>query len=701
MKKAVALLLFVIVGMMVVSCKQNHNDNPAGADGFDITIESKGDFVELTQSEFTGAAFAEGAAFAGTGTRAEVKGLLAVQIYVAPRGGTSDGDYKPYAHGLFEDWSSLAFKGNAQSRYKIVASLVADAQQWLEVKSDVYGLPFGAKVIIGGVVYSTKSGFSGLEAGEACFKDGTSYKTPSLDRYYGELTDVVADSKATVSLFLNRTVFGMAYDITGLSSGKVIATVAGAPAYIITPITGKQTVVYSMSDVKNAWKLSNEEVKHSETKNLTLVHVDEQGSSKELYNADVKLTCKTVTTVRATMGDRIEIVVDDAPMTPGDVIVLGSGNGDDALHGATSVYLSSQQDVEALGALKLKKLTGCLTIDNFRAEITSLEPLSSIESIEDVLNIVNYKASGFRGLHNLKHLGSLYLDNVEASDYSAFSQVRNLNTLQSSNTTGFSGLGILSALHINITKENGDVVINFPNLRYAKSLYISGGMKLREVRFGALESVGSINVSDLSVITIVDFSKLVRVSGDFWISICSGLTFDMSGLTSIGGNFFVQSCSGLAFEMSGLTSIGGNLSISSCSGLSSLNMAGLTSIGGYFDIYSCSGLSSINMAGLNTVRGYFKIYDCDKLIALPILSSSLRIYGEVRINSNDLITNLDGLANVEYLGSSVTISSNSKLVDFCALKKHIKDPARAWSISSNGYNPTLDQIGGSECSKPI
>lgn len=151
MKKAVALLLFVIVGMMVVSCKQNHNDNPAGADGFDITIESKGDFVELTQSEFTGAAFAEGAAFAGTGTRAEVKGLLAVQIYVAPRGGTSDGDYKPYAHGLFEDWSLLAFKGNAQSRYKIVASLVADAQQWLEVKSDVYGFLLGPRLLLVGL----------------------------------------------------------------------------------------------------------------------------------------------------------------------------------------------------------------------------------------------------------------------------------------------------------------------------------------------------------------------------------------------------------------------------------------------------------------------------------------------------------------------------------------------------------------------
>ncbi len=148
--------------------------------------------------------------------------LLGVQVYKL-----KDGEAIPHANGVFGDWSNLTFKGYTNTEYKVVATMVADAQNRLAVDSEIYGKPFEAPI---SSELECKAGeLVSLSKSTATLADGTLSAIPNLDRYYGEASKHVTASDLTITTTLKRVSFGV--KATGeIAEGESITIkIAGAP----------------------------------------------------------------------------------------------------------------------------------------------------------------------------------------------------------------------------------------------------------------------------------------------------------------------------------------------------------------------------------------------------------------------------------------------------------------------------------------
>ena len=69
-------------------------------------------------------------------------------------------------------------------------------------------------------------------------------------------------------------------------------------------------------------------------------------------------------------------------------------------------------------------------------------------------------------------------------------------------------------------------------------------------------------------------------------------------------------------------------------------------------------------------------------------------------NFTDGLKNVNGFINLNTLGGDLTVTSNKLLTDFCGLKTIFENGYTGnYTVgSSNGYNPSKEQILGDECS---
>ncbi|MBX2920773.1 MAG: carboxypeptidase regulatory-like domain-containing protein [Chitinophagaceae bacterium] len=112
----------------------------------------------------------------------------------------------------------------------------------------------------------------------------------------------------------------------------------------------------------------------------------------------------------------------------------------------------------------------------------------------------------------------------------------------------------------------------------------------------------------------------------------------------------------------------------------------LTSIKGLAALTDISGIYFTRNPELKDLQGLEKI-------------KSMK-YG-ITISVNDKLTNIDGLANVEGAINGITISENKVLSSLCGITKLIKGGGNTgvYRVSSNAYNPTVDDIKSGKCSK--
>ncbi len=100
------------------------------------------------------------------------------------------------------------------------------------------------------------------------------------------------------------------------------------------------------------------------------------------------------------------------------------------------------------------------------------------------------------------------------------------------------------------------------------------------------------------------------------------------------------------------------------------------------------------------------VTDLSSLLVLEVVRGSLHVGGNydigngVQTHYNPSLTSLDGLENITVLTDEIYLEQNSSLLDFCALGNLSTSgalPAADWHIAGNLYNPTVVQIGNSEC----
>ncbi|WP_421802258.1 hypothetical protein [Flagellimonas sp.] len=244
---------------------------------------------------------------------------------------------------------------------------------------------------------------------------------------------------------------------------------------------------------------------------------------------------------------------------------------------------------------------------------------------------------------------------------------------------------------LSTTVENLDALSNLKKV--GGSINIQGNPLLAEIDF--LNEITEINSdvvisSNPSVIEISGFKNVVSINGDLEL-------ISMDGLETISGFGQLNSISGLLRFQS-------LISVMDFSGFTSLS-----SIGGDLDILTSSisdmnGFSSLtNIGGSLILRTNVILDNVDGLSNLSTIQGDLIVDNNASaLNNNftDGLKNVNGFINLNTLGGDLTVTSNKLLTDFCGLKTIFENGYTGnYTVgSSNGYNPSKEQILGDECS---
>ena len=376
----------------------------------------------------------------------------------------------------------------------------------------------------------------------------------------------------------------------------------------------------------------------------------------------------------------------------------------------------------------LKSIGGDFEV-NANSSLESFEGLESLETIGGNFKIIDNKSSlnalsSFKGLSSLKSIGGDFEVNANSS----------LNSLSS-----FGGLESLETIGGNFRV----IAESDHSLRFLSSFKGLSGLK----------SIGGdfeVNAKLFCFEYLASFEgleNLETIGGNFKV-IAESSFKGLNGLKSIGGDFEVNANSSLeSFEgLESLETIGGNFKIidnkSSLNALSSFKgLSSLKSIGGDFEVstdhsssphpsHSLNALESFEgLESLETIGGNFRViaesfsysYSFNVLSSFKGLSSLKSIGGDFEVkarvlesfeglenltNIGDKLTikgcsslnNIDALKNIESL-NDISITTCSKLYDFCVLKNVVQNMSGTFYVNDNGYNPTKYQLLNGECSQ--
>lgn len=245
--------------------------------------------------------------------------------------------------------------------------------------------------------------------------------------------------------------------------------------------------------------------------------------------------------------------------------------------------------------------------------------------------------------------------------------------------------------------------------------------------FANLESVnGDLTISNANIPgvniklkTINGFNKINIVKYSLFLETAAGSGDRLVGydgpLSSIKG-FKLLKTVGAMFNVGGknLTDISGFASLESIGQDTRIVTTGLTGL---------EGLGKLKSAGLNENRLIY-IADNTKLTSIKALTSLTDISGiyivrndvlkdlqglekvksmkyGITVSENNKLTNTDGLANLEGAINGITINNNTTLNSLCGITKLVKGGGNtgSYTVSGNGYNPTVDDIKNNKCSR--
>ena len=246
----------------------------------------------------------------------------------------------------------------------------------------------------------------------------------------------------------------------------------------------------------------------------------------------------------------------------------------------------------------------------------------------------------------------------------------------------------------------------------------------------SLETIGG-NFKVIAESSFKGLNGLKSIGGDFEVNaklFCFEYLASFEGLENletIGGNFKVIAGSYSSLEslssfkgLSSLKSIGGDFEVSTDHSSSphpshSLNalesfegLESLETIGGNFRViaesfsysYSFNVLSSFKgLSSLKSIGGDFEV-KARVLESFEGLENLTNIGDKLTIKGCSSLNNIDALKNIESL-NDISITTCSKLYDFCVLKNVVQNMSGTFYVNDNGYNPTKYQLLNGECSQ--
>lgn len=315
------------------------------------------------------------------------------------------------------------------------------------------------------------------------------------------------------------------------------------------------------------------------------------------------------------------------------------------------ITLSSQAEVDAFSSTY-----GCTEIDGLLTirgnDITNLAGLASLQvSRGRLMVIANPLLTNLDGLSNLTSVEQLAISNN-----AVLANIQGLAGL-----TSVSGPG-----HLEIS--NNPVLANLDGLNNVTS--VSGNLIID----------GNATLNNLEGLSSVTWIGHLFLSGNASLPSLDGL----SSLTEIGGGVACERClrSGLLIDnnsllqqvdaLSSLATIDDNLTITGNASLSNLDgLSGLTSVGQMVEIANNASLTNLNgLSNLSSIGFWFPSFQSVFISGNPSLTSILglsqitSLEGEIHIDNNDALRNLDGLESLTTIDGrrgSFTITGNEVL----------------------------------------
>ena len=385
----------------------------------------------------------------------------------------------------------------------------------------------------------------------------------------------------------------------------------------------------------------------------------------------------------------------------------------------------------------LKSIGGDFEV-NANSSLESFEGLESLETIGGNFKIIDNKSSlnalsSFKGLSSLKSIGGDFEVNANSSlnSLSSFGGLESLETIggnfrviaESDHSlrflSSFKGLSGLKSI-------GGDFEVN-AKLFCFEYLASFEGLENLETIGGNFKVIAESSLKSLS--SFKGLSSLKSIGEDFEVNTNSSLnaleSFEgLESLETIGGNFkIIDNKSSLnalsSFKgLSSLKSIGGDFEVSTDHSSSphpshSLNalesfegLESLETIGGNFRViaesfsysYSFNVLSSFKgLSSLKSIGGDFEV-KARVLESFEGLENLTNIGDKLTIKGCSSLNNIDALKNIESL-NDISITTCSKLYDFCVLKNVVQNMSGTFYVNDNGYNPTKYQLLNGECSQ--
>jgi hypothetical protein len=306
-------------------------------------------------------------------------------------------------------------------------------------------------------------------------------------------------------------------------------------------------------------------------------------------------------------------------------------------------------------------------------------------------------------LNDLSGLSALV--SVEGDFGVAFGSISNLDGLSSLSSVGgrfwiwdadsLNDIGGLSAL----TYVGGDfALLDTQELASVDGLALStvgGNLQIERNEalaeldgFSELASIGGgLYIRENPVLTTLDgLSKLDSVGGAFWLLENHALTSldGLEGLRSVGGEVDI-SFNGAFTDvdaLSGLRSVGGTLEVrynSSVEGSQEQTSRAYTDGPGEGEVFSTPALvhpsarltnsdSQLMVGGISPIGADARSRDNRGIASGSDVLSNLAILGDLVVEENSRLTNLDGLSNLNEVGGSILVMGNDSLVSIAAIQ---------------------------------
>ena len=232
----------------------------------------------------------------------------------------------PYGYGLFDNVEDMVVTLLTGYKYRFVCSFVKEGKDKIMRNYYDYGYgffnPFERKIgdvtsIQNKFVLGTNDYLNGLGSGLTYAPLSYFYSSgyyPLTDRYYGETTDYTPKEGGVVSIDMKRVVFGMQFEVSGISDGSfsfevVDANVEPEPAFSKGDITSDTTFeeeIHTYRYVYACWQNASSSDNYSQDFTINMTWVRGNGVTQTLNPLKVTFKRNVMTTVRINLngGDK-------------------------------------------------------------------------------------------------------------------------------------------------------------------------------------------------------------------------------------------------------------------------------------------------------------------------------------------------------------------------------------------------------------